>query len=304
MARRGAARRAHLPEDPVSWFRRKFGKISASGTEKAQIPEGFWLKCNGCKEIIYRKEIDNNFKTCPKCNYHFPISVENRISLICDPGTFKEWGAELKPKDPLSFKDTIRYRERIKRAQKKTGRNDAIVTGDASICGWPVELGVMNFSYLGGSMGSVVGERVVRSAERCLERRIPLVVFSASGGARMQEGIFSLMQMAKTSAAVARMREAHLPFISVLTDPTFGGVAASFSMLGDVNLAEPGALIGFAGPRVIEQTIKQQLPEGFQRSEFLLEHGMVDMIVDRKSLRDTLGRLLTFFGLPGTQQPA
>jgi acetyl-CoA carboxylase carboxyl transferase subunit beta len=287
----------------VSWFQRKFGKISASG-EKTQIPEGFWLKCNGCKEIIYRKEVDSNFKVCPKCDYHFPIPVEARISLICDPGTFKEWGAGLKPKDPLSFKDSIRYRERMKRAQKKTGKNDAIVTGDAAIHGNPLVLGVMNFAFLGGSMGSVVGEKVTRAAERCVERRVPLVVFSASGGARMQEGIFSLMQMAKTSAAVARMRDARVPFISVLTDPTFGGVAASFSMLGDVNIAEPGALIGFAGPRVIEQTIKQQLPEGFQRSEFLLEHGMVDMIVDRKSLRDTLGRLLTFFGLSGTQQSA
>ena len=289
----------------MSWFRRKFGKISASGTEKSQqIPEGFWLKCSGCKEIIYRKEVDNNFKVCPKCDYHFPIPIETRISLICDPGTFKEWGAELKPKDPLAFKDTIRYRERMKRAQKKTGQNDAIVTGDAAICGNPTVLGIMNFSYLGGSMGSVVGEKITRAAERCLERRVPLTLFSASGGARMQEGIYSLMQMAKTSAAVARLREARVPFISVLTDPTFGGVAASFSMLGDVNIAEPGALIGFAGPRVIEQTIKQQLPEGFQRSEFLLEHGMVDMIVDRKSLRDTLGRLLTFFGLPGTQRKA
>jgi acetyl-CoA carboxylase carboxyl transferase subunit beta len=295
--------RSHLPEEPVSWFQRKFGKISASG-EKTQIPEGFWLKCNGCKEIIYRKEVDNNFKVCPKCDYHFPIPVEARISLICDPGSFKEWGDGLRPKDPLSFKDSVRYRERMKRAQKKTGKNDAVVTGDAAIHGNPMVLGVMNFAFLGGSMGSVVGEKVTRAAERCVERRVPLVVFSASGGARMQEGIFSLMQMAKTSAAVARMRDARVPFISVLTDPTFGGVAASFSMLGDVNIAEPGALIGFAGPRVIEQTIKQQLPEGFQRSEFLLEHGMVDMIVDRKSLRDTLGRLLTFFGLSGTQQSA
>jgi acetyl-CoA carboxylase carboxyl transferase subunit beta len=295
--------RSHLPEEPVSWFQRKFGKISASG-EKTQIPEGFWLKCNGCKEIIYRKEVDNNFKVCPKCDYHFPIPVEARISLICDPGSFKEWGDGLRPKDPLSFKDSVSYRERMKRAQKKTGKNDAVVTGDAAIHGNPMVLGVMNFAFLGGSMGSVVGEKVTRAAERCVERRVPLVVFSASGGARMQEGIFSLMQMAKTSAAVARMRDARVPFISVLTDPTFGGVAASFSMLGDVNIAEPGALIGFAGPRVIEQTIKQQLPEGFQRSEFLLEHGMVDMIVDRKSLRDTLGRLLTFFGLSGTQQSA
>jgi acetyl-CoA carboxylase carboxyl transferase subunit beta len=292
-------------EEPVSWFRRKFGKISATGSaDKAAIPEGFWVKCSGCKEIIYRKEIENNQKVCPKCNYHFPIPVEARLALICDPGSFKEWGQELRPRDPLTFKDTVRYKERIKRAQKKTGRNDAIITGDANVCGRPVVIGLMNFAYLGGSMGSVVGEKVARAAERAISRRVPLVVFSASGGARMQEGILSLMQMAKTSAAVARMREARVPFISVLTDPTFGGVAASFAMLGDVNIAEPGALIGFAGPRVIEQTIKQQLPEGFQRSEFLLEHGMVDMIVERKALRDTLGRLLTFFDLDGKQRTA
>jgi len=289
----------------VSWFRRKFGKISATGSaDKAAIPEGFWVKCSGCKEIIYRKEIESNQKVCPKCNYHFPIPVEARIAQICDKGSFKEWGQDLRPTDPLTFKDSVRYKERIKRAQKKTGQNDAIITGDAAVCGRPVVVGLMNFAYLGGSMGSVVGEKVARAAERAISRRVPLVIFSASGGARMQEGILSLMQMAKTSAAVARMRDAGVPFISVLTDPTFGGVAASFALLGDVNIAEPGALIGFAGPRVIEQTIKQQLPEGFQRSEFLLEHGMVDMIVERKALRDTLGRLLTFFDLDGKQQTA
>ena len=285
----------------MSWFARKFRKITASGSDRTEIPEGFWLKCNGCKEIIYRKEVDGNHKVCPKCSYHFPISVDERLNLICDPGSFAEWGADLRSKDPLTFKDSVRYKERLKRAQKKTGRNDVMVTGDAEITGFPVVIGVMNFAFMGGSMGSVVGEKIARAAERAIEKRVPLILFSASGGARMQEGIYSLMQMAKTSAAIARMGEEGLPYISVLTDPTFGGVAASFSMLGDINIAEPGALIGFAGPRVIEQTIKQQLPEGFQRSEFLLEHGMVDMITDRKELRDTLGRLLAFFGLTEAQ---
>ncbi|MFQ5509303.1 MAG: acetyl-CoA carboxylase, carboxyltransferase subunit beta [Leptospirillia bacterium] len=281
----------------MSWFRRKLKKITSSGSDRTQIPEGFWLKCNGCKEIIYRKEVDSNFRVCPKCNYHFPINVDERISLICDPGSFVEWDEGLHSKDPLNFKDSARYRERAKKAQKKTGRNDALVAGDAEIHGHPVVMGVMNFSFMGGSMGSVVGEKVTRCAERALARNVPLVLFSASGGARMQEGILSLMQMAKTSAALGRLRDARVPYISVLTDPTFGGVAASFSMLGDIHIAEPGALIGFAGPRVIEQTIKQSLPEGFQRSEFLLEHGMVDMIVERQALRDTLGRLVGFFGL-------
>ncbi len=284
----------------MSWFS-KLRKITASSSDRTEIPEGFWLKCNGCKEIIYRKEVDNNFRICPKCNYHFPISVDERISLICDPGSFKEMGTTLKSKDPLNFKDSVRYKERARRAQKKTGKGDALVSGDAAIHGHPVVIGVMNFDFMGGSMGSVVGELVTRAAERALEHRVPLILFSASGGARMQEGILSLMQMAKTSAAIARLGEAKLPYISVLTDPTFGGVAASFSMLGDIHIAEPGALIGFAGPRVIEQTIKQSLPEGFQRSEFLLEHGMVDMIVDRTELRDTLGRLLAFFGLSAAQ---
>lgn len=281
----------------MSWFRRKLQKLTTSSSDKTQIPEGFWVKCEGCKEIIYRKEVDSNDRICPKCNYHFPISVDERISLTCDPGSFAEWGQGLKSGDPLNFKDSIRYRERTKRAQKKTGRNDAMVVGDAMILGWPVVLGVMDFTFQGGSMGSVVGEKIARAAERSIERNVPLIIFSASGGARMQEGILSLMQMAKTSAAIARMGEARVPYVSVLTDPTFGGVAASFSMLGDVNIAEPGARSGFAGERVIEQTIKQKLPEGFQRSEFLLEHGQVDMIVDRKELRDTLGRLLSFFGL-------
>jgi len=288
----------------LSWFRRKLRKLTTTGTERTQIPEGFWIKCAGCKEIIYRKEVDSNDRICPKCEYHFSISVDERISLTCDVGSFVEWSANLTSGDPLVFKDTIRYRERVKRAQKKTGRNDAMVIGEARILGWPAVVGVMDFTFLGGSMGSVVGEKITRAAERAIERRVPLILFSASGGARMQEGILSLMQMAKTSAAIARMGERNLPYISVMTDPTFGGVAASYSMLGDINIAEPGALIGFAGPRVIEQTIKQKLPEGFQHSEFLLEHGMLDLIVHRKQMRETLGRLLTFFGFKEAQPVA
>ncbi len=288
----------------MSWFTRKFRKITASGADRTEIPEGFWLKCNGCKEIIYRKEVDANLKVCPKCHYHFPISVDERIALVCDPGSFVEFNEGLRSKDPLGFKDSQRYKERIKKAQKKTGRTEGMVTGDASICGRPAVLGLMNFAFMGGSMGSVVGEKIARCTDRCLETGHPLVLFSTSGGARMQEGILSLMQMAKTSAAIARLREQQIPYLSVMTDPTYGGVTASFSMLGDVNLAEPGARIGFAGARVIEQTIKEQLPEGFQRSEFLLEHGMLDMIVDRKDLRDTLGRLLSFFGPPAAPEVA
>ena len=288
----------------MSWFRRTVRKITASGEDRTEIPEGFWLKCDGCKEIIYRKEVDSNFRICPKCNYHFPISVDERISLICDPGSFKEWGSDLKSKDPLGFKDSVKYKERLKKAQKKTNRSDVLVCGDAAICGRPAIVAVMNFAFMGGSMGSVVGELIARAAERALEQRVPLIIFSASGGARMQEGILSLMQMAKTSAAIAKLREAGVPYISVLTEPTFGGVAASFSMLGDINIAEPGARIGFAGARVIEQTIKQSLPDDFQRAEFLLEHGMIDMVVDRKSLRDTLGRFLAFFGLSAVSASA
>ncbi len=288
----------------MSWFRRTVRKITASGEDRTEIPEGFWLKCDGCKEIIYRKEVDSNFRICPKCNYHFPISVDERISLICDPGSFKEWGTELKSKDPLGFKDSVKYKDRLKKAQKKTGRSDVMVCGDAAICGRPAIVAVMNFAFMGGSMGSVVGELITRAAERALERRVPLIIFSASVGARMQEGILSLMQMSKTSAAIAKLREEGVPYISVLTEPTFGGVAASFSMLGDINIAEPGARIGFAGARVIEQTIKQSLPDDFQRAEFLLEHGMIDMVVDRKRLRDTLGRFLAFFGLSAASASA
>jgi acetyl-CoA carboxylase carboxyl transferase subunit beta len=275
----------------MAWFK----KDKSGEGKRFKIPEGLWLKCDSCKEVVYRKEIEKNAKVCPKCNYHFPISIGERISLMLDEGSFKEWDAGLSPMDPLNFKDSVRYRERIKTAQDKTRQRDAMVIGEGTINHLPVVLGVFNFSYMGGSMGSVVGEKILRAAEKAAGRRWPLILVSSSGGARMQEGILSLMQMAKTSAAVARLAEARVPFFSILADPTFGGVTASFAMLGDIVIAEPKALIGFAGARVIEQTIKQQLPEGFQRSEFLLDHGMIDLILERKKLKQTLAKLLTFF---------
>jgi acetyl-CoA carboxylase carboxyl transferase subunit beta len=229
---------------------------------------------------------------CPKCGHHFRLSVDQRISLIADRQSFEEFDAELKSHDPLSFRDKVRYREKLRKAQKATEVNDAVKTGRARINGRKVMLGVMNFAFIGGSMGIVVGERLTRAAERALAEKVPYIIVSASGGARMQEGIYSLMQMAKVTAAIVKLGDAGIPYISVLTDPTTGGVAASFAMQGDVNIAEPGALIGFAGPRVIEQTIRSTLPEGFQRSEFLLSHGMVDMVVDRGVLKDTIANLL------------
>jgi acetyl-CoA carboxylase carboxyl transferase subunit beta len=254
-----------------------------------------WLKCNHCREIVYRKEVERNNKVCPKCDYHFPISVMERIALLADLGTFKEWDAEIGPQDPLNFQDTKSYKDRVKAHQAKTGRKDAMMTGEGMMNGRRVVLCLFDFSFMGGSMGSVVGEKICRAIDRALEARLPVILVTTSGGARMQEGILSLMQMAKTSAAVAKLGEAKLPFICLLTDPTFGGVTASVAMLGDVILAEPKALIGFAGPRVIEQTIKQQLPDQFQRAEFLLEHGMIDMIVERKQLKETLSSLVAHF---------
>lgn len=278
----------------MAWFRRD-RPGQETGGKKIKIPEGLWIKCNHCREVIYRKELEKNAKVCPKCDYHFPISVGERISLILDEGTFKEWDADLAPSDPLSFKDSVRYRDRLKTNQEKTGQKDVLVIGEGRINHRPVCLGVFNFHFMAGSMGSVVGEKITRAVDRAIESRYPLILITASGGARMQEGIISLMQMAKTSAAVARLHRNSIPFISILTDPTFGGVTASFAMLGDLIFAEPKALIGFAGPRVIEQTIKQNLPEGFQRAEFLLQHGMLDRIVERKKLRENLSRALTFF---------
>ena len=278
----------------MAWFKKQKSR-EAEGLKRPKIVEGMWLKCNHCREIVYRKEVDRNNKVCPKCDYHFPISVSERISMLVDLGTFKEWDTEVEPQDPLQFHDSRSYRDRLKSQQEKTGRKDAIVIGEGVINGHKVVLGVFDFSFMGGSMGSVVGEKICRAVDRAVAARAPLVLVTTSGGARMQEGILSLVQMAKTSAAVAKLGEARLPLISILADPTFGGVTASVAMLGDVITAEPKALIGFAGPRVIEQTIKQQLPDEFQRAEFLLEHGMIDMIVERKRLKETLSTLLGHF---------
>lgn len=279
----------------MAWFKKEKTPKEIPAEKKVRIPEGLWIKCNSCKEIIYRKEVDNNHKVCPKCGYHFPISVEERIAQLIDEGTFQEFDGHLTPEDPLEFRDSIKYKHRLKNYQKKTGYNDAIVTGTGAIEGQQIVLGILNFSFMGGSMGSVVGEKIARAVDKAIEVKSPLIIVNASGGARMQEGILSLMQMAKSSAAIARLGDAGLPFISILTDPTFGGVTASFAMLGDIIIAEPKALIGFAGPRVIEQTIKQQLPPNFQRSEFLFEHGMIDIIVERKMLKSTIAKVATYF---------
>lgn len=273
------------------WFKKiKEEKIQ----KKVKIPEGIWVKCENCKEIIYKKEIDKNLKVCPKCNYHFRISAKERIKLLADEGSFIEFDADMISGDPLNFKDSMPYSERIKENQKKSGLREAAVSGEALINGHPVILAIMDFSFMGGSMGSVVGEKIAQAAEIAIEKRVPLISVASSGGARMQEGIFSLMQMAKVSAAIGKLKDNRVPFISVLADPTFGGVAASFAMLGDVIIAEPKSLIGFAGPRVIEQTIKQQLPDNFQRAEFLLEHGLIDMVVSREDMKKILTRLIEF----------
>lgn len=281
----------------MAWFsRQKAPKQSGEVTDKVQIPEDVWTKCPGCSEFLYTKELRRNFGVCPKCEYHFRLTAHQRIQLLVDRHSFMELDKEMRSTDPLNFRDSKKYKERIKRAEKDSGSVEAILTGRARIMNIPLMLGVFNFAYMGGSMGAVVGEKLARMIEVGVDEQRPVVIISASGGARMQEGIFSLMQMAKTSAALARLGQLHVPYISVLTDPTTGGVAASFAMLGDVIIAEPKALIGFAGPRVIEQTIKQKLPPGFQRSEFLIEHGMLDRIVSRSKMRDELAQILKNFG--------
>ncbi len=279
----------------MAWFKKDKIQKERIPSRKVKIPEGVWIKCENCKEIVYKKEVDKLLRVCPKCNYHFRISAEERIALLVDEGTFYEMDKDLSSTDPLNFKYIMRYREKLKENERKTGKRDAVTTGTGVINGHLVALCVFDFSFMGGSMGSVVGEKIVRAAERAMEKHIPLIIISASGGARMQEGILSLMQMAKTSAAISKFGEKGLPFISILTDPTFAGVTASFAMLGDIIIAEPRTLIGFTGQRVIEQTIKQSLPEGFQRAEFLLDHGMIDMIVGRKNLKETLTKILSFF---------
>lgn len=279
----------------MAWFKKSKAPIAPVEEKKVQMPEGVWTKCKNCNEIIYTKEIERNLNVCPKCDYHFRISARQRIALILDEGSFAEMDATMQSVDFLDFKDSKKYKDRIKAAVKKSGGGDAVICGEGAIDGLPVAVAVFDFGFLGGSMGSVVGEKITRVIERGLEKQSPVIVFSSSGGARMQESILSLMQMAKTSAALAKLKKEGIPFVSVLTDPTTGGVTASFAMLGDVNIAEPKALIGFAGPRVIEQTIRQKLPDGFQRSEYLLEHGMVDMIVPRQQMKQRLAQILRIF---------
>jgi len=272
----------------MAWFKKT---KETRGEKKGKIPEGLWVKCDGCKEIVYKKEIDKNLKICPKCNYHFRISARERLKLLVDEGSFVEIDENLVSVDPLHFKDSIAYKERLKDNQRKSGIKEAVISGDALIKGSPATLVIMDFSFMGGSMGSVVGEKVSRAAERALEKKQPLIAVSSSGGARMQEGIFSLMQMAKVSASIGRLKDNGILYISVLCDPPIGGVTASFASLGDIIIAEPKSLIGFAGPRVIEQTMKQPLPDDFQRADFLLDHGLIDMVVDRKNLRDTIAKI-------------
>lgn len=276
-----------------SWFEKLIPRrIRIDTSTKRAVPEGVWAKCPGCNAILYRAELDRNLEVCPKCNHHNRITARRRLDTFLDPDHREEIGAELESLDPLKFKDLKKYKERLAQAQKQSGEKDALVVMRGRLKDAPIVAAAFEFSFMGGSMGSVVGERFVRGVDAALELNAPYICFSASGGARMQESLFSLMQMAKTSAALARMREAALPFVSVMTDPTMGGVSASLAMLGDLNIAEPGALIGFAGPRVIEQTVREKLPEGFQRSEFLMEKGALDMILDRRDLRERIADLL------------
>ena len=279
---------------PAEWFRKGvLGRIKSS---KGKIPEGLWIRCDNCKEMVYKREVERKDKVCPKCHYHFRIGASERLDMLMDKESFVEYDSGLAPMDPLKFKDSKKYVDRLKEMQKRTGVKDAVVCGEGRIGGYPVETAVFEFGFMGGSMGSVVGEKITRAIERSRKKEIPLIIVSCSGGARMQESPLALFQMAKTCAALARLSDAGVPYISLLADPTTGGVSASFSLLGDIILSEPKALIGFAGPRVIEDTIKQKLPEGFQRAEFLMEHGFIDMIVDRENLRPTMIRILSLFG--------
>ena len=284
----------------MSWFEKLMpSRIRTEGGNKRGVPEGLWAKCPGCDAVLYRAEMERNLDVCPKCGHHNRIGARKRLEAFLDPESEQEIAADLSPTDPLKFKDNKKYKDRISQAQKSSGEKDALIVMQGTLQGLDLVVAAFEFSFMGGSMGSVVGEKFVQGVNVSLEKGIPFVCFSASGGARMQESLFSLMQMAKTSAALNRMRQRGIPYISVLTDPTTGGVSASFAMLGDLNIAEPNALIGFAGPRVIEQTVRETLPEGFQRSEFLLQHGTLDMIVDRREMRDRLADLLSIL----THQP-
>ncbi len=288
------------PGGKTWWERFLPDRIRTDGQGKGAVPEGLWNKCEQCGAILYRAELEQNREVCPKCSHHHRVSARQRLNWLLDPEPRQELAAELTAQDPLGFKDSKAYPERLAQAQKATGERDALIVIQGQILQLPVVTAAFELEFVGGSMGSVVGEKFVQAVDACLQQRISLICFAASGGARMQEGLFSLMQMAKTSAALARLRAANLPFISVMTDPTMGGVSASLAMLGDILIAEPKALIGFAGPRVIKETVRQTLPAGFQRSEFLLQHGAIDLIVDRRQLRPKLAQLLALL----THQPA
>ena len=289
----------------MTWFENIIPSRIKTERRTRSVPEGLWIKCPACDAVLYRAELERNLQVCPKCAHHMRITGRERLLRFLDEGSPQEIAIEVEPEDPLRFRDTKKYRDRLVAAQKHTGEKDALVVMVGAVRGLELVACAFDFRFLGGSMGSVVGERFVRATEHCLAHQLPLVCFSASGGARMQEGLLSLMQMSKTSAALALMAEKRLPFISVLTDPTTGGVSASLAMLGDLNIAEPRALIGFAGPRVIEQTVRETLPEGFQRSEFLLEHGAIDLILDRRDLRDRIsGILAMLMGRPPLEAPA
>ncbi|HZQ17499.1 MAG TPA: acetyl-CoA carboxylase, carboxyltransferase subunit beta [Terriglobales bacterium] len=277
----------------MSWFKRQSGELDASGEKKIRT-EGLWVKCENCRQIIWKKDLEENLNVCPKCDKHFRIDARTRLTQLLDGGEYQVFSDNLTSTDPLKFVDLKPYSERLKKAQQDTGLKDAVINARGKLNGRPVVISAMEYNFIGGSMGSVVGEVITRAVEDALGNKQPLIIISASGGARMMEGVLSLMQLAKISAALARLDEAKVPYISVLTDPTTGGVTASFAMLGDLNIGEPGALIGFAGPRVIEQTIRQKLPSGFQRSEFLLEHGMLDAVVHRKELKTYISRALDF----------
>jgi acetyl-CoA carboxylase carboxyl transferase subunit beta len=277
----------------MAWFKRESGELDTSGEKKVKT-EGLWVKCEGCRQIIWKKDLEENLNVCPKCEKHFRIDARTRLAQLLDDGQYETFDGDLVSTDPLKFVDLKAYSHRLRQAQKDTGLKDAVINAQGKLAGRTVIASVMEYAFIGGSMGAVVGETITRAVERAADTRTPLIIVSASGGARMMEGVVSLMQLAKISASLARLDEEKVPYISLLTDPTTGGVTASFAMLGDLNIAEPGALIGFAGPRVIEQTIRQKLPPGFQRSEFLLEHGMLDAVVPRKQLKPYIARALEF----------
>jgi acetyl-CoA carboxylase carboxyl transferase subunit beta len=277
----------------MAWFKRESGELNTSG-EKTVRTEGLWVKCENCRQIIWKKDLEDNLNVCPKCEKHFRIDARTRLALLLDDNEYETFDGNLSSTDPLKFVDLKPYSSRLRQAQHDTGLRDAVINARGKLLGRPVVASVMEYAFIGGSMGAVVGEMITRAVERALDSHMPLIIVSASGGARMMEGVVSLMQLAKISAALARLDQEKVPYVSVLTDPTTGGVTASFAMLGDLNIAEPGALIGFAGPRVIEQTIRQKLPPGFQRSEFLLEHGMLDAVVHRKELKPYIARALDF----------